>query len=262
MDGTVHLQDLNKEVQDWVNSKSAEIEHLKKLEKYRRDFVGNVSHELKTPIFNVQGYVLTLLDGGLEDETINRKYLLRTEKSIERLINIVTDLETIYKLESDKLVLKQERFDIVPVIRDALETLDSKAKKRGNTLKMNISPEKTVIVYADPGRISQVILNLVANSIAYGNENGVTQIGFFDLDDNILIEVTDNGIGISETEIPRIFERFYRTDSSRSRKSGGTGIGLAIVKHILEAHNQTINVRSELGEGSTFSFMLPKNQKS
>jgi len=258
--GVDKLGDLNKDVQDRLEKSREEVKHLKKLEQYRRDFIGNVSHELKTPIFNIQGYVLTLLDGGLEDPNINRKYLLRTEKSIDRLINIVNDLETINKVESDIIQLKQTRFDIVVLIKEVFEIIEAKAKKQGISLTLKHPANKPMFVHADMEKIRQVLTNLLVNSINYGKENGKTCISFFDVDDSVLIEVTDNGIGIKDEDLPRVFERFYRTDISRSISVSGTGLGLAIVKHLLDAHNQTINVRSEFGQGSTFSFMLPKGK--
>jgi two-component system, OmpR family, phosphate regulon sensor histidine kinase PhoR len=231
---------------------------LKKMETFRRDFLGNVSHELKTPIFNIQGYVLTLLDGGLEDKTINREYLLRTEKSIDRMITIVEDLETISKLESGAEKLKIIKFDLLQMTKDVMEFLEMKAKQKNIQISFAANYEKPVFVAADRQQINQVMINLIDNSLKYGNENGKTKISFFDMDENILVEITDDGIGIEKQDVPRIFERFYRTDKSRSREQGGSGLGLAIVKHIIEAHKQTINVRSAIGAGSTFAFTLKK----
>jgi len=253
------LENVNQEVLDWVEFKSKEIEDLKKLEIYRREYIGNVSHELKTPVFNIQGYILTLLDGGLEDASINKEYLLRTEKSINRMIAIIQDLEEISKLESGELKLEYSKFDMIALVKEVIEFLEIKAKKK--KVKLFISPtnEKQIIVKADKKRIRQVLTNLIENSVKYSvDENALTKISFFDMDEFILIEVTDNGIGVSETDIPRLFERFYRTDKGRSRGEGGTGLGLSIVKHIIEAHEQTINVRSGVGVGTTFGFTLKK----
>jgi two-component system phosphate regulon sensor histidine kinase PhoR len=253
------IENVYEEVVDWGNKKSMEIEELKEMAKYRREFLGNVSHELKTPIFNIQGYVLTLLDGGLDDPSINKEYLMRTEKSINRMIAIVEDLETISLLESSELKLNLKKTDVLALTREVVEFLEIKARKRGNTITFGDSYDKPVHVLADKERIRQVLINLIDNSIKYGNqEAGQTQISFFDMDENILVEVTDNGNGIDQADLKRIFERFYRTDKGRSREQGGSGLGLAIVKHIIEAHEQTINVRSTAGVGTTFAFTLRK----
>jgi two-component system, OmpR family, phosphate regulon sensor histidine kinase PhoR len=256
------IEQTNLEVVEWAETKVKEVADLKKLEVYRRDFLGNVSHELKTPIFNIQGYVLTLLDGGLDDPHINRKYLERTEKSIDRMISIIDDLEAISKLEAGEMKLKMEMFDIVALCIDVIDLLEIKAEKKNIKLFLAQQYDSPVFVLADRQRIQQVLTNLIVNSIKYGTENGRTKISFFDMDENILVEVTDSGTGIPREELPRVFERFYRGDRSRARKSGegGSGLGLAIVKHIIEAHNQTINVRSTLGVGSTFAFTLTKGK--
>jgi two-component system phosphate regulon sensor histidine kinase PhoR len=253
------LENVNQEVIDWVEDRSKEIEDLKKLEIYRREYIGNVSHELKTPIFNIQGYILTLLDGGLEDPSINKEYLLRTEKSINRMIAIIHDLEEISRLESGELKLEFSKFDIIALVKEIVDFLEIKAKKRKIKLYIVPTDEKNILVNADKNRIRQILTNLIDNSLKYSSdENAVTKISFFDMDEHILVEVTDNGIGVSEQDIPRLFERFYRTEKSRSRKEGGTGLGLSIVKHIIEAHEQTINVRSSVGIGTTFGFTLQK----
>lgn len=253
------LDKVNQEVQEWGEVQLREIEQLKELARYRREFLGNISHELKTPIFNIQGYVLTLLDGGLNDPNINKEYLLKTEKSINRMIAIVEDLEEISHLESGELMLNHSRFDIAALTKEIFDFLEIKASKRKNELYFAKSYEKPIWVTADKKRIRQVMINLIDNAIKYGqDEGGKTKVSFFDMDENILIEVTDNGIGIPKESIPRLFERFYRTDRGRSREKGGTGLGLAIVKHIIKAHNQTINVRSTVGIGTTFAFTLKK----
>ena len=215
-------------------------------------------HELKTPIFNIQGYVLSLLDGGLDDPEIRKEYLIRTDKNINRMIHIVEDLEAISKLESGELKLTLERIDIIILVREVFEFLDMVASKSNIKLMFGKNYEKAVFVNADKEKIRQVLINLIDNSIKYGNKGGTTTVSFFDMDENILIEVTDTGIGVEQNDIPRLFERFYRTDKGRSREHGGTGLGLAIVKHIIEAHNQTINVRSTIGIGTTFAFTLKK----
>ncbi len=256
--GFVELSDVEQDVENWAHDKLQEIERLKELERYRKDFVGNVSHELKTPIFNIQGYILTLLEGGLEDPNINRLYLTRTEKSIDRMISIVEDLESINKLETGELKPQYSVFDIVKIVEDVFEMEQRLAKERRIWVTFTDKPDKPLMVKADRKRIIEVLTNLVVNGIKYGKKNGYLKVGFYDFDDKIVIEVSDNGIGIDKKDLPRIFERFFRVDKSRSREQGGTGLGLSIVKHIIEAHNQTINVQSVLNEGTTFTFTLEK----
>lgn len=251
------IQGVKKDVMHWAKKKTLEIAQLKQLEKYRRDFLGNVSHELKTPIFNIQGYISTLLDGGLEDPSVNRNYLLHTEKSINRLISIVNDLESISRLESGELKLDIQKFNILKLFEDSFYMHEIMANEREIKLKFAHRFD-TIWVSGDRKRILEAVNNLIINSIKYGKKGGHTIIDFHDMDGHVLIEVTDNGLGIEEKDIPRIFERFFRTDKSRSREIGGTGLGLSIVKHIIEAHGQTINVKSKKGEGSTFYFTLIK----
>ncbi len=251
------LESVSQDVAVWKEEKSQEIEQLKKLEQYRREFIGNVSHELKTPLFNIQGYILTLLDGGLEDPTINAEYLKRTEKSVERLIRIVEDLDEIAQLESGELQLKITRFDIVSLTQEVTEMLELKALKSGITINI-VRNDKPVFVEGDREKIRQVLTNILGNSIRYGNKGGKTKISFFEMGDNILTEVTDDGIGIDPEDLPRVFERFYRTQRGRAAAKPGKGLGLAIVKHIMEAHQQTVNVRSTVGIGTTFGFTLKK----
>ena len=254
------IDSVNQEVQEWGESRKLEIEQLKQNEKYRREFLGNIYHELKTPIFNIQGYVLTLLDGGLEDPSINRDYLLRTGKNINRMIAIVEDLETISNLETSQIALNFTNFDIVELAAEVFDFLEIKARKRKRELTFAETYDKPILVFADKKWIRQVLVNLVENTIKYGSgKEGITRVSFFDLDQNILVEMTDDGPGIAPEDIPRIFERFYRTESARSREKSGTGLGLAIVKHIIDAHDQTINVRSRLGVGTTFAFTLKKS---
>ncbi|MES2836408.1 MAG: ATP-binding protein [Bacteroidota bacterium] len=252
------FKEVDKEVVRWAEDKKNEIEELKKLEIYRREYIGNVSHELKTPIFNIQGYILTLLEGGLEDPNINRDYLQRSSRSVDRMISIIEDLETISQLEANELQLYMDKFDIVQLAKDVFRGLEMRAETRNIKLVFNQNYDKPIKVYADKDRIRQVFTNLIVNSIKYGKEDGLTEVRFYDMDQNILVEVSDNGPGISKQHLPRLFERFYRVDKGRSRDQGGTGLGLAIVKHIIEAHQQTINVRSTEGVGSTFSFTLKK----
>lgn len=249
---------VNTEVVDWMEGKSREIQELRALEKYRKEYLGNVSHELKTPIFNIQGYILTLLDGGLDDPNINLLYLKRTEKSIDRMISIIEDLEAISKLESGELELNQEVFSLYHLVIDVFEYNEIRAKEKHVALSIGKNTNRETLVRADKQRIYQVLMNLVVNSINYGRKNGSTSVRFYDMDNLVLVEVKDDGIGIESKELPRIFERFYRVDKSRSRDQGGTGLGLAIVKHIIEAHGQTINVSSTPGMGTSFTFTLEK----
>jgi len=244
------------EVQTYASKQIQEIDRLKEMEQYRKEFLGNVSHELKTPIFNIQGYVLTLLDGAVDDPDINRKYLERTEKSINRLISIVEDLETISRHEAGEMKLEFENFNIVNLVEEVFEAQEIRAKKRGIHLAFDKNHKKPIMVFADKMKIFQVLTNLVANSIYYGKPEGKTIISFSKTKEKVFIEIQDNGIGIAEDDIPRIFERFYRVDKSRSREQGGTGLGLAIVKHIIEAHRESIRVKSKLNKGSSFIFSL------
>jgi two-component system phosphate regulon sensor histidine kinase PhoR len=251
------LNIVNDEVMKWAKNTESEIENLKKLEIYRRNFLGNISHELKTPIFSIQGYLHTLLDGGLNDEKINMRYIERAVSNADRLQNIVDDLEVINKLE-EGTSLDISKFDIKELVDEVYRDLEMLADEKRIKLNFDKSFNRSFIVEADKEKIRQVLNNLISNSIKYGNDKGKTKIGFHDMEDHVLIEVSDDGIGISEAHLIHVFDRFYRVDSSRSRKLGGSGLGLAIVKHILEAHQQTITVKSKVGKGSTFSFTLKK----
>ena len=254
------VENIGEELTAWADTNDKEIARLKEAERFRKQYLGNVAHELKTPIFNIQGYISTLLDGGLEDELINRKYLERAEKSIDRLINIVNDLDTISKLESSMNKLNLEKFDIVALAKEIAEQAEIEADKKH--IRISVKGVENLPspfwVLADKHYIGQVLVNLIINSIRYGKEGGQARVHFRDMLDKILIEVEDNGLGIGKEDLPRVFERFYRTDKGRSREQGGTGLGLAIVKHIIEAHGERISVRSEPGVGSTFSFTLKK----
>lgn len=258
MDTNSLLHNVKFEVEEWAKNQLKEIERLKELERYRKDFVGNVSHELKTPIFNIQGYVLTLLEGGMEDPKINHLYLSRTEKSIDRMVSIVEDLESITKLESGELKLNIIKLDIVKIVEEVIEMHQLKAAERKISVQIIDKPDKAVFIKADKKRILEVLTNLTINAIKYGRKKGIVNISFHDMEDNIIVEVSDNGIGIEKKDLPRVFERFFRVDKSRSREQGGTGLGLSIVKHIIEAHNQSINVRSIIDKGTTFNFTLEK----
>ena len=260
LDKSDTLETIERQIEIIIEERKKEIEHLKKLETYRKEYIGNVSHELKTPIFNIQGYIQTLLDGGLEDSAVNRKFLERADKSVERMITIVEDLQTITQFETGELELDFEAFDIVLLAKDVCDAMDLRAKSKGISLIVREFDSVPYIVSADRFRIRQVLSNLIVNSIKYGKEGGETKIQLRDNGNFIMVEVSDNGIGIDKKHLSRLFERFYRVDKSRSRDQGGSGLGLAIVKHIIEAHNQHINVMSTAGIGSVFSFNLPKSK--
>ena len=259
---TTDMRTLTDEIEKFAKDKKIEIDTLKIREEYRKDFLGNVSHELKTPLFTVQGYILTLLDGAMDDKNLRKKYLQRANKGVERLIYIVKDLDLITKLEVGDLNLKLEDFDILELVRNVFELLEMKAAKKNITLTFDMDYKNPIYVKADKEKIQQVITNLVVNSIKYGQQNGTTEVSVENLIKNkVIIRVTDNGEGISKQHLARIFERFYRVDKSGSRAEGGSGLGLAIVKHIIEAHNEKIYVESVLDIGSEFSFTLEKATK-
>lgn len=244
------------DVASWANEQENTIRQLQMLENYRRDFLGNVSHELKTPIFNIQGYVHTLMDGAMDNEQLLHKYLDRTAKNIDRLQTIVEDLESISKLELGEQVLELQKFDIKKLTEEVFEHLEMKASEKNIKLLLKDGANQSYKVLGDKEYIRQVLTNLTLNSIKYGKENGITKVGFYNMDTYLLIEVADNGIGIEKQHLNHLFDRFYRVDPSRSRIAGGSGLGLSIVKHIMEAHQQTISVRSTPNEGSTFGFTL------
>lgn len=251
------IERFNEEIIHLSNERQKEVEHLKKLENYRKEFLGNVSHELKTPIFNIQGYISTLIDGGINDSKINIDYLKRADKSVDRMIHIIDDLETISQLESGTLSLDIENYNLVEQVHDVISQVEIMAAKKNIKITVNTSSEK-IKTASDRFRIRQVLSNLITNSIKYGREGGETTISISEDKEKISIEISDNGIGIESKHLPRLFERFYRVDKGRSREQGGTGLGLSIVKHIIEAHNQNILVSSEFGKGTTFVFTLPK----
>ncbi|MBK9012751.1 MAG: sensor histidine kinase [Saprospiraceae bacterium] len=253
------MEEVEKEVEEWAAAQEMDAEKLKTWQEYRRKFLGDISHELKTPIFNIQGYLETLLEGGLEDETINKNYLLRAAKNVDRLNTIVEDLESISRLESGELILDLQLFDIKTLTEEVFDDMEFKAKERNIRLQLKPGADQSYIVRADREYIRQVLSNLVNNSLKYGKEGGVTKVSFYDMDKNLLVEVADTGIGIAADHLNHLFDRFYRVDKSRSREQGGSGLGLSIVKHIVEAHKQTINVRSTPGIGSTFGFTLEKS---
>jgi two-component system, OmpR family, phosphate regulon sensor histidine kinase PhoR len=252
------LDNVEQEVDAWMEQSTKELEELERLATYRRRFIGDVSHELKTPIFNIQGFVHTLLDGALYDPEVNENYLKRAAKNIERLQSIVEELETINKLESGQMVLELQEFDLYKLAEEVYADLEVRAKERNIRFAFKDGASQHYQVRADKESIRQVLINLVHNSIKYGTEGGLTKISFYDMESYVLVEVSDTGIGISQENMKHVFDRFYRVDKSRSRDAGGTGLGLSIVKHIVEAHKQTINVRSTEGKGSTFGFTLEK----
>lgn len=248
------------ETKKWTDEKIKEISKLKEQEEFRREFLGNLAHELKTPVFSIQGYILTLLEGGLEDKNVNRKFLERASNATERMTMLLEDLDSITKMEVNQIELDLTTFDIVELVEDVFKELELRAEAKKITLKFAKEYDR-INVKADRRKINQVLMNLIGNSIDYGNKKGTTTVRFYLMNDIVTIEVSDNGPGIHESEIPRLFERFYRVEKSRNRNEGGSGLGLAIVKHILEAHNQTINVRSTIDVGSTFTFSLDKVKK-
>lgn len=258
---TTDMATLTKQVKKFATDKKLEIETLKVREEYRREFLGNVSHELKTPLFTVQGYLSTLLDGAMEDKKIRKKYLERAEKGVERLIYIVEDLDMITKLETGDLNLDFTNFDIVDLIQNVFDLLEMNADKKNIILMFDRRHTKPINVFADKEKTQQLLTNLVMNSIKYGKENGTTEVEIEDLIKNkIIIRIRDNGEGIEKHNIPRLFERFFRVDKSGARSEGGSGLGLSIVKHIVEAHQEKIYIESEFGKGSEFSFTLEKQK--
>ena len=254
------MNSFSKDLEEFIKLKRTEIETLKKEGIYRKEFVGNVAHELKTPLFSVQGYISNLLDGAMDDKELLKKYLKRAEKSVDRLTFIIKDLDLITQLESSTLKLKVASFDILKLTEEIIEDLEISASKRNIKIIFNKNYDKQILVEADKNRIEQVITNLVSNSINYGSEKGTTEISFESNVKKIIVKVNDNGEGITEENMPRLFQRFFRVDVSRSRSQGGSGLGLAIVKHIIDAHNENIYVQSTVGVGSEFSFTLKKSK--
>ena len=256
------MNSLMENIEEFAKNKKIEIESLKSQAQYRKEFIGNVAHELKTPIFTIQGYISNLLDGAMDDKILLDKYLNRTDNSIERLIYIIKDLDLITQLESSTMNLNISSFNLIDLISDIFEQLEIKSKEKNIKLFFDKKYDKEILVKADKARIEQVITNLLVNSINYGSKNGSTEVSISDLTENkLIVRVTDNGDGIDQEHLPRLFERFYRVDVSRSRSHGGSGLGLAIVKHIIDAHNENIYINSELGVGSEFSFTLQKIAK-
>ena len=254
---TPDIESLSKEMQKFAEDKQLEIQSLNERENYRREFLGNVSHELKTPLFTVQGYILTLIEGAAEDKEIRERYLERANIGVERLTSIVKDLDMISKLESNDLNLTIQPFNCLVLIQSIFDLFEMKIKKKNMTLRFDKLYEFPIFVMGDPEKIEQVLINLIVNSIKYGKIGGIIMISVISTGKNLIaIKVKDNGEGIKKQNIGRIFERFYRVDQSRSREQGGSGLGLSIVKHIIEAHKQTITLESEYGKGSEFTFTL------
>ena len=258
---TTDMDVLTREVENYVNVKKLEIETLNVRENYRKEFMGNISHELKTPLFTVQSYILTLLDGAMKDKKVRKEYLRRASKGVERLTYIVKELDMISKLEVGGLVLNKENFNILELVQNVFDLLEMKAAKKNISLVFDKIYSQDILVNADRERIEQVLTNLIVNSLKYGKQDGTTEVSIENIVKNkVLVRVTDNGEGIIKENMPRIFERFYRVDKSGSRKEGGSGLGLSIVKHIVEAHNEKIYVESQFGIGSEFSFTLEKGK--
>ena len=257
---TTNMEDLLKKIRQYDDDQKSEISEMKKQETFRREFIGNLAHELKTPLFTSESYILTLLDGAIDDDEVNKKYLKIAGKAIHRLNLIVKDLDLITKIESGESEIQRTDFDIINLAQNAFEMLEITASKKNIKLMLEFNDKLPLRVNADNEKIQQVLTNLVENSIKYGKENGTTELVIQELTENkIIVRVTDNGLGIEEKHFNRLFERFYRVDQSGSRKGGGSGLGLAIVKHIMDAHDEKIYIESEFGVGSEFSFTLEKS---
>ena len=258
---TTNMEELASEIKDYDSKRKSEFSEMKKLESFRREFIGNLAHEIKTPLFTSQSYILTLLDGAIKDENVNIKYLKTASKAIDRLNLIVKDLDLITKIESGESILNKNKFDIINLTENVFEMLEFTAKKKKIKLTVNKDKGLETKVIADKEKIEQVLTNLIDNSIKYGKDYGTTEIVIQSLnEDKIIVRVTDNGVGFKKENYTRIFERFFRVDRSGSRSSGGSGLGLAIVKHIIDAHDEKIYVESEFGVGSEFSFTLEKSK--
>ena len=258
---TTDMKTLTAEIEKFAQEKKLEIDGLKVREQYRKDFLGNISHELKTPLFMIQGYILTLLDGAVDDKKVAKKYLQRAAKGVDRLAYIIKDLDLITKFEAGNLTVEPEAFDAVDLVKSVFEMLEMRASKKNITLTFDMEYQQPIFVWADAEKIQQVLTNLIVNAIKYGHEDGTIEVSIEDLvKSKVIIRITDNGEGIAKEHIPRLFERVYRVDKSGSRKEGGSGLGLSIVKHIIEAHGEKIYVESVLGVGSEFSFTLEKHQ--
>ncbi len=248
------LSRVNAEVMEWASERRSEIKELREREQFRREFIGNLAHELKTPIFNIQGYVLTLLEGGLEDDKVNRDFLMRANNGVDRLMKIVEDLDMITKLESGIMELRPARLDLHEAVTETIKSLELRATERGMRLVNEVATDTEAL--GDRDKLGQVLVNLLNNAISYGKQGGTCTVTSYLLGNQVVVEVADDGIGVSAEHLPRLFERFYRVGKSRARNEGGSGLGLAIVKHIMDAHGQSISVKSEEGKGTTFTFTL------
>ncbi|HPY82059.1 MAG: sensor histidine kinase [Bacteroidales bacterium] len=255
------LATTEKDMSEWLKQNAFRVEELQRLEQYRKEYVGNVAHELKTPIFSIQGYIATLLDGGIDDPAVNMKYLEKADTAIQRMISIVKDLDAITRLEAGELKPNKTNFNIITLVKEVFEAQEFLTKSHKVSLILDPMYDKPIMVHADRKYIHMVLTNLTVNAIKYNvSKGGKVRVKFYDMDAFLLVEVADTGIGISRINQKRIFERFYRVDRSRSREQGGTGLGLAIVKHIIEAHEQTIHVKSTLNKGTSFTFTLEKGK--
>jgi two-component system phosphate regulon sensor histidine kinase PhoR len=256
------IGDVEQEVKDWAREKKSEIEQLRSQEKFRREFLSNIAHEFKTPLFAIQGYIDAIVDDEFEDTEMAMQFLKKAERNVDRLSYLIKDLDEIAKLESGEIPINFTKFKINDLVKEIFEQMELKASQHQIKLIFKQKYDDPLMVTADRDKIGQVMINLIDNSLKYGKQGGSTSVSLFELHDQVLVEVTDNGSGIGEKYLPRLFERFYRIDSHRSRGIGGSGLGLAIVKHIIEAHQQTINVRSTEGLGSTFGFTLQRVKQS
>ena len=252
------LQDIELEVEHWVQEKIKEVQQLKETDHYRKEYIGNLAHELKTPLFGIQGYLETLLDDDWEDKDRIQLFLSKANRQADRLGELISDLDLISKLESGAIPMNIEKFDLIALTQTVMEALENMAKAKEINVHFKENTPKSVWVMGDVSKIEQVITNLVSNAIHYGQEKGEVKFRYYDMDEHVLFEIADDGIGIPKEDLPRIFERFYRVDKSRSRNDGGSGLGLAICKHIMEAHQETLTVRSTEGIGSTFAFTMRK----
>ena len=258
MNSNTSFENVNDTVVQWAKTKENEISSLKSMENYRKEYLGDISHELKTPLFSIEGYLHTLIDGGVYDEKVNIHYLQRAISNVNRLRTIVDDLEMINQLESNLSTLDIQRFDIKELTEEVFKDLEIQAKTSHIQLTFKDGASKSFYVSADKEKIRQVFVNLISNSIKYGIEEGRTKVSFYDMDERILVEISDNGIGINQEDLKHVFDRFYRADKSRNRAIGGSGLGLSIVKHIIEVHKEKLTLRSTYGLGSTFGFTLKK----
>jgi len=256
------IGDVEQEVKAWAREKKSEIEQLRSQEKFRREFLSNISHEFKTPLFAIQGYIDAIVDDEFEDTDMAMQFLKKAERNVDRLSYLIKDLDEIAKLESGEIPINFSKFKINDLVKEIFEQMELKASQHQIKLIFKQKYDDPLMVTADRDKICQVMINLIDNSLKYGKQGGSTSVSLFELHDQVLVEVTDDGSGINEKYLPRLFERFYRIDSHRSRDIGGSGLGLAIVKHIIEAHQQTINVRSTEGLGSTFGFTLQRVKQS